>query len=397
MSEMFRKTLYLSFFAVLSAAFAYGYRAIVQRMLGLEAYGQIGILLAVLNIVTLIFLSSIPPAIARYRAEGRDLLDSALKFGYLGIGIGIILLALSPLLVTYYEIPFSFAVVLAASVPVLTYVAVGRGILQGSGRTTMFGFTQFLEEASRFFFALLLILSAYLAFGAAFAIILGSVITAIFVIFVIRNESTGFSFRPLLDYMIPISITRVVDGVILNIDLLLLKLWAPLGVIGMYSIAGPLARVPLLIFAAIATILLPEVAKNKGKAKLLTRKAVLISGLVLAGILILILFPVFFIELLFSTAEMSPAELMTTANVLRILTVAGFFMGIYKIVTSAIQGMGLAKKIVPLAVAVLVLDVVLIIVLAPAYGMIGTSTATLVSSVFAAGGSSLILRKSSGS
>lgn len=392
---MFRKSASLSAFVFLAAAFSYGYRMVVERYLGLEAYGQIGIVLSILNIISLVVLSAIPPAIARYRAEGEDVLGAALKFGWIGAGVGAVILLLSPVFMAYYELPFSFVVIIAGIVFALTFAAIGRGILQGSGRTGLFGFTQFLEELSKFAFAFLLILGSYLAFGAIFGILLAAVVTALFALFMVRKEKSGFGFRPLLDYMVPISITRVVDGVVLFIDILLLKLWVPLGVIGMYSIAAPISRIPLYVFTAIATVLLPEVARNKGKAKALTKSAVMVGALVLVGIGILFTFPVFFMQLLFSMEGMSAADIAATAATLRILLVSSFFMGIYKIITSSIQGMGMAQKVVPLAISVLVLDIILISLLVPVYGMIGAALGTMCSAALASVGGYVILKKSS--
>jgi len=395
MLRMFKKSAYLSSFVFLAAVFSYGYRMVVERYLGLEAYGQVGIVLSLLNIVSIVILSAIPPAIARYRAEGRGVFGPALKFGYIGIGVGLVVFLCAPILISYYELSFNLVLLMAATIPVLTYVAIGRGMLQGSGRTTLFGFTQFLEELLRFGFAFALIFWSYFVFGAVFAILLASVVTALFVLFAVRDEKSNYSFKPMLKYMVPISITRLVDGIVLFIDVILLKLWVPLSVIGMYSIAGPISRIPLYVFASIATVLLPEVAKNKKKMGKLTKEAVMVGALVLIGIGILFAFPIYFMKLLFSTAGMTAGDLAATAAALRILLISSFFMGIYKIITSSIHGMGKAKKLVPIAVSVLIVDVVLIVLLAPIYGMIGAALGTMTAAVLASIGSYVVLRRSS--
>jgi len=387
---MLRKSVSLSFLALLAAGGSYAYRIGIARLLGQEAYGTVAVALALVNLVSLVLLSAIPPAIAKFRAEGKKVFGASYYFAILGALLGVLLIVASPLL-SWTDLPFSLLVLIAAALPIGMMMAVGRGLLQGAKRTDAFGVSQALQEISKFVIALGLILGGYGIFGAVAGIPLSFVLVLAFVFFLVRKERERASFtefKRVVKYALPIAVTRVVDAFILNIDLLFLKMWFPLGTVAMYAAAGPLARIPLIAFSSIATVLLPEVSARKDKTKALTKKASLISILVLFGILVLIAFPQYFI-ILFGSEYVT----LETILVLRILALASFFIGLYKIFAASLQGLGKAKEVAVFTLLVLLIDVLLNVSLIPVYGMVGAAASTLFASVIAAGGAFLILKR----
>ena len=390
---MFKESIWLSVLVAIGAIFNYGYRIVVQRMLGLEAYGQIGIIVAVLNVIGILFVSAIPPAVAKFRAEGRLVFRASLKFVYVGVALGLLMLLLAPLLVVYYSIPFPLVLVIALSAPVYTLVGAFRGILQGRSQTNLFGLSQILENLGKVVFAFALIYVGYGVLGAAGAILATGVMTAFVLWMLAREESKPSEFRPLLNYMAPISVAQGISAFVLNIDLLLLKLWAPLSIVGLYAIAGPVARIPIFAFSAIGTVLLPKIAGKKSEARLLTGKAIKVAIFGLVGLLVIMAFPEYIIRALFDLESVSAAEMAQTVLALRLLLLGSFFIGVFKIIASAIQGLGEAMRLVPVTIGVLALDIVLCLVLIPDYGMVGAASATLVAGIVASGISIFMLKE----
>ncbi|MFH1786090.1 MAG: oligosaccharide flippase family protein [archaeon] len=391
---MFKQSLKLIIFAGIAMILRYGYRISISRGMGLEAYGRVGVAMTILDVFVLFLLSSIPPTMAKFRAEGGLVLKSAYKFMYLGLGSSVLLLALSPVVMKYMEIPFTYILIISGCILVGTVTAIFRGIMQGTHRTDEFGISQIVTAAGFFGFVLLSLYLGIGEIGAVLALFAGMSLPAFYLYPKVKLEkSDGDHFGKMWRYLVPISATRIIDAFVLNIDLLMLKIWYPATVIGMYSIAGPIAGLPMVAFSSIATVLLPKVSASKKDGRMLTKKAAQISVVIILGVLVLILLPKFFIKILFNP-QLTELEWAQTVATLRIMAFSTVFIGIYKLVAASLQGMGMAKELCYFTVMVLAVEILIGAAVIPEYGMLGAAGTTLVASGVAVTGALALLRRS---
>ncbi len=385
--SIMRKSLELSIAGSASAGFIYAYRILAARAFGQEAYGLLSVMLAILNMTVLVFMSSAPAAIAKFVADGRnakEIYRSALwLFPRIGIGLGVLLVLATPLIEAQFGLGglFRYLGIIALSFPVIMLVAVDRGWLQGTKRMREFGKSQVIEQAGKFAFLVVSIYLGYSIGGALLAGLAGGVIALAYTRRRVRIENGDKrGARGLMHYFIPISMTRIIDGFIMNLDTILLTFWVGLGVIGLYNAAGPIARIPLIAFMAISAVVLPEVSGDHSKAREHLKNALKFAFiLILPGIVLIGAFPGFFIGVFFGS------EYIGAAPALRILLASSFFIGLYKIFASALQGLGKPYTAAWIFLVVLGFDIIANIILIPQYSIIGAACANLASGVLAAG------------
>lgn len=385
--SVLEKGLRLSVATGIAAAFTYGYRILSARTLSVDDYGLLSLLLAVFNIILLIFLSSVPPSIAKFVSAGEDagnIYKTALKrFPLIGIFIAVLLVALSGKIAGFYDLgpSFWYFFLIALAIPPTMVLAVDRGWVQGVRNMGAFGYSQIVQEGSKFFMAAILIFAGFGLFGAVFAILFGTLVAAYYTRRFVKAKgvSNPKSWKKLADYFVPVSLTRIIDGFIMNVDTLFLKIWFPLAVVGTYNAAAPIARIPLLAFGALSTVILPEVSANNHDAdKVLKSSLKFVLLFVLPGVLLVSLFPEFFISLFFGS------KYTGSAAALQILVFSSLFLGLYKVFSSVLQGVGRQYAAAGIFVFVLALDIALNIALVPSMGMLGAAYANLASGIAAA-------------
>jgi len=394
---LIKKSLELSIAGAVSAGFIYAYRILAARTFGQEEYGLLSLMLAILNILVLVFMSAVPPAIAKFvagREKAKETYRSALwLFPRIGVVLGILLVLGTPLLERAFGLDglLLYLALIAISFPVTMILAVDRGWMQGKENIREFGISQALEQALKFAFLAGSVYLGYRTGGALLAGLLGTAVAAIYARKLVRigpGKTNGI--RPIMDYFIPISMTRVIDGFVMNLDTILLKLWVSLEVIGIYNAASPLARIPMIAFTAVSTIVLPDVSGDKGHVNAKVKSALKFTILlILPGIIVLGAYPAYFIELFFGAGYSEGAQ------ALRLLLASSFFIGLYKIFSSALQGMGKPYTAAWIFVIVLAFDLALNVALIPKYGMNGAAAANLASGILAAGLAGYMLAKTS--
>lgn len=392
-----KKSLELSVAGAVSAGFIYAYRILAARAFGQEEYGLLSLMLAITNIMVLVFMSAVPPAIAKFVAgheKAKETYRSALwLFPRIGVVLGLLLVLGTPLLEKAFGLTgiFLYLAITAISFPVTMILAVDRGWMQGIGNMREFGVSQALEQALKFAFLAGSVYLGYRTGGALIAGLLGTAVAAIYARKLVRigpGKTNGI--RQIMEYFVPISMARVIDGFVMNLDTILLKFWVSLEVIGVYNAASPLARIPLIAFTAVSTIVLPDVSGDTGHVRAKVKSALKFTVLlILPGIIVLGAFPEFFIRLFFGAGYSGGAQ------ALRLLLASSFFIGLYKIFSSALQGMGKPYTAAWIFVIVLAVDLALNFMLIPAYGMIGAAGANLASGMIAAGLAGYMLAKTS--
>jgi len=394
---LIKKSLELSIAGAVSAGFIYAYRILAARAFGQEEYGLLSLMLAILNIIALVFMSSVPAAIAKFVAgheNAKETYRSALwLFPKIGVLLGALLVLGTPLLEAAFGLEglFWYLAIIAVSFPITMALAVDRGWMQGIKDMREFGVSQALEQALKFGFLAVSVYFGYRVGGALLAGLLGTAAAAVYARRLVRiGPGKKAGVRPIMGYFIPISMTRVIDGFVMNLDTILLKFWVSLEVIGIYNAASPLARIPLIAFTAVSTIVLPEVSGEKchvmAKVKSALKFAVL---MILPGIIVLGAFPSFFIRLFFGAGYAEGAQ------ALRILLASSFFIGLYKIFASALQGIGKPYTAAWIFVIVLAFDLAANFMLIPTYGIMGAASANLASGMIAAGLAGYMLAKNS--
>ncbi|MBN1641081.1 MAG: oligosaccharide flippase family protein [Anaerolineae bacterium] len=275
----------------LSNVLDYAFNVIVGRLLTAEGYGILIALQAMLRIVA-VSLEIVRTVIARYTVQfltraQRTQLGAFLRTAFrqtflLGIAASLLIAALARPLARALQIE-SLGPVLAAAASLLPLMVkpVIDGALQGAQRFERLGLLQAAHAAFRLAVGLLLVRLGLDALGAVAALPIGTVGTLLLGIAMLGGMLGQRADRlapraPLLlsglrQYAGKTAIGVIAFAVLVNMDALLVKVYAPPLQAGHYSLAVTLGKIVLFLPAAFAQVLFPKSAERHLLARNSTR------------------------------------------------------------------------------------------------------------------------------
>lgn len=201
----------------------------------------------------------------------------------------------------------------------------------------------------------------------------------------IAIEKEYFSAKTLLQYAWPLTLFLLFYEFILTLDLYFVK--SLLGsdyLTGIYNAAITVGRIPYYLFYALTIILLPAISKASAERKHDESQALVNKAL---RLLLLLLVPMVTLLIIYREGALSffygPAYLAAAAP-MAIFALGVGFLTVFYVLSFALNGAGLVKIPMWLALFGLILMIGLNLALIPRYELIGAALAVTISSIFLA-------------
>jgi len=196
-----------------------------------------------------------------------------------------------------------------------------------------------------------------------------------------KHSSPRFPWRDILAHAWPLTLFLLFYELILTVDLFLVKiLLADDHLTGLYNAAVTVGRIPYYLFYALALALLPTIAKseaeqNQGETKiLLTKSFRLMLFFLVPLVTLLALYARETLNLFYGSAYLEATLPMA------ILSIGVGCLTVFYVFTFALNGAGLLRFPLVLAMAGLALGLALNLTLIPLYGLVGGALAVTITS-----------------
>ena len=393
-----RDSIYILISNIYSKGMAYLFYLITAFLLGTEAFGILKGLMPIADTLTIFFSSGIPPAIAKFLAEEKEVnIYKYIPILFLMILLSVVGFALTPFIKYilgghYLSLDNSLYLAVGFCIIASTIIAFSRGILQGLLKIKYLSLTWIVEYTAKVI--LVFILALYLEiFGSLLSISLAYLIGGIFGMYLIYKAlGRELDFKRLVDlkytiknlfskfnlevlkYSIPIALTSSSYRLFGDVDNIIIMsimggFWS-----GIYGYSSLISRGIFMFASAVSIPLLPRISKTKD-LNLLKKGIVyntIFSSIFVVGCLF---FPEIPLIAFFKIAH--PDGVLC----LRILAISSLFMSYYTLISSALQGLGYAKISFYIILFGLMLNIILNLILVNAYGIVGGSLATLITSI----------------
>ncbi|MBI4972699.1 MAG: polysaccharide biosynthesis C-terminal domain-containing protein [Candidatus Omnitrophica bacterium] len=379
-----------------SAAMMLGYffHFVMVRMLSLSDYGELSVLIAIMTVVT-VPSSAIQTIFTREVSK----LDAAGKTGAIfavcrqyTLTIFFKTLALSAILLlamlfasfVYPSSYYLYFAVLLVFTPILYLVPISRAYLQG--RENIFALSALfsLDMLLRLAFGIALILIGLNLFGAFLSLVLPALIVTIpFIVYFFNSHKNA---KPLqitfTNSLLPMLATMVMMALFIYSDLFFVRHYLSSESAGYYNVAGISARILGFIMNGLLLVFLPKSSKlsySAGKQKLipLLLKTTLF---IIPVFLFFVLFPTQFISLFYTEKYVSAALPFI------ILSIGMFAYAIASLLINVMWSQKDEKFPMILMFGVLAVDLCLLFLLVPSYGLTGAASATAFASLLLAAG-----------
>ena len=281
-------------------------------------------------------------------------------------GLGFILLvALSKPISGFLNISSPTPLVILAMVAVVALVtSTGLGILQGLRRFIHLALNQSLAGLLRLLFGIALVAYGYQLNGALLATLLSAaVVWGISLVPLerfIRIDMRAYSKYPLdlgLKNWLPVMAALLCFAFLTNVDLILVKHFFSADNAGLYAAASVLGKALLFFPISVALVLLPLVSRkqtlNESSTQTVKNTLLLAGGFLALGAVLFLLFPGFFLSVLFGIRYAEAAYL------LRLFGIAVLPYGLIYLIMNYHLARRLSKFIY-LMIAACIIEVVLI-------------------------------------
>ncbi|MDF1540541.1 MAG: oligosaccharide flippase family protein [Candidatus Thorarchaeota archaeon] len=376
---------------------AYLIQFILGRILGPQDYGTYGVVLSTMNVGLIAVSSGIPLTISKYVAQN-GMNSRFLKDAY---RIGFILALL--IYATYFIISYPLAIVYNdSSITVfiqvcgfvlLTYslFAIVTNQLNGLQQFDRQSWVQMSYHVIRFMMIVGFVLGGFSIIGAllgnAISPIFGFIIGIIIVRSIKPNQEkeddvSSHEFNIMdefLKYSVPIIAFSIAFNLMSNLDLWAVKalITASAEAAGYYNAAYQLGRVPLYAGQALAAAVFPAIARAQSKGnieELSSNFGLGIKYMTVIGVIVslgIIALSGEFIEFVFGV-DYAPAQIP-----LMILSIALVCQSVMGISLYALNASNYPKIATYLCGFLIVVDLALLLILVPLYGLVGAALSTV--------------------
>lgn len=371
------------------------YAIVMAQLLPIHAFGILGLAQSWLLIAATLLNSGFPWELARALAQGASLRDAyrsakGALAGNLMIGLlcgGLLMTAAITGALQFDANSTIIIGLLLAETMLLALAAVWGGIFQGSFRFGALGVSRVVEALIKLIGGVVLVAAGWNVLGVLAATVLGTLVSLVLLVWGARDfrfwrerSWSGWrTYRSSLTIFIGLCALTIIG----NSDIIGVKLFSPPQqadeLAGYYQVAAVLARIPLLLAGAYATALFPYIARAEddtlGVYVVLAIKYALL--LIVPLNLILIAEPAAAIQLIF------PASYTASAGVLRIAAAGTMLLALATLFATMLQARGQARipaRWLPIAA---LLEVLLLWLLVPTYGITGAALALLIASIVA--------------
>ncbi|MBU1201440.1 oligosaccharide flippase family protein [Patescibacteria group bacterium] len=267
--------------SVIAGVMNYAYQIIMGRMLGPSLYGVLGSLLALLMIAQ-ITSSSIQLVISRFISEfkaknefGKINYLISKSFFYITIFsiLGIIIyFFMIPWISRILQIDYWLSMVMLGLLAVTSFfAAIISGYLNGLQKFVYQNLIGIIGIVIKLFLGVLLVYLGFSVDGALGAILVGGVIGLIIGLFAFKShkhfKKKKFSFKKIASYSLPVFLASIFPIVLINIDIILVKIFMTSVETGYYVAASTFGKIIWFGSGFFAAPLFPKIAELHDKRK----------------------------------------------------------------------------------------------------------------------------------
>lgn len=389
-------------YRMLNMVLSYLLLLVISRSLGKDGVGVYNLVLAWGAILTLFgglgLNTSVVRFVSEYNATGKTHLTRQLYFGVLrltlpcSIAVGFILYLTAPFIVgQFYEdsallLPFQW---MAAGLPFLVLTIVNVEFLRG---WKVISISELFRNLS---FTVIVLLGCLLLLqqlpSSTLPIVLyclagfaGAIITTLVILRKLpaRQAETNAEFSILkhLRIAIPMIFTTFVQLINGRIDIIMLGLFHPTALVGVYGVAFKLSMISEFMISALKTIAMPKISEMYWAKDLqslqhllkVSTRIIFFSGIPIT--LVLLIWPEAILNWIGEGFEEG-------ATALRILATAQFIGAASGLVGAFMNMTGNQKIFLGIVSTAAITNIVLNALLIPAYGMEGAAIGTLISTI----------------
>jgi len=294
MRRLFKATLIVTIFSILTRGLGFVMRIILSRALGAEVLGHYQVAMSIFGVLMTLVASGLPLVVSRTVAYKKEVGDA--KGAHASVTAGLVLtlaisIVVSALLFAFPQIltvlfrqAKTTSIVLYA-LPALVASAIYctlRSALWGAKRFFAMSFTEFFEQLVRIILCFILFAPTILpavSMGekAALSLTIASVLSCVLVIIIYfalkgRLSSPKGAFKPLLKSSVPITTVRTASSFVTSLISLIIPIrlmlyglsqseaMAEFGMI--MGMAFPLIMIPGTLISSLAVALVPEISSN---------------------------------------------------------------------------------------------------------------------------------------
>jgi O-antigen/teichoic acid export membrane protein len=363
---------------------------ILARALNPTGRGELAAVLAPIALIVLVLNFGVPESLTYHVASRRIATDAAVRLGLvLGVGCGVlaglVIAALTPVILASYPHVHGLSYALAATLPVLMGFGMWRNVAQGAQRFDLPNHERWFGIAMRLPLLAAFALAGSLTVTAAAWFTHGTAVVATVMLFPIargawrsgRARVARDDVRAILRYGMRTWSGTLGYIMLLRIDQVLI---APLGSarqLGLYAVAAGVADFPAVAFAAVRDVMFATSAERSDPSLSARATRAVVALLAPVCIAFALLAPLV-VPLLFgrSFSDAVPAS--------QLLVLAAVPGGVDVVLGSGLLAAGRpgVRSVVQVSAAALL--VVGLFVLVPSHGAVGGATAALVARLFGA-------------
>jgi len=337
----------------------YLYHLLMGRMLGPESYGILYSTIALLydiSIITVPFTFIIVKFVSAYKGKGENKSIYAFyyylknKFLVYGLIITILLLILSPFIVSFLRLPNIFF-------PILIAISFYIGLFPGLMKSTLQGIFNFfavftinsIEAISKLLVAVFLVYLGFQAFGAFLGIVIANIVSFIVAFYFMRKErfpmTKGFmEGKQVFKYSVPVFLTTLGLTSLFTTDAILVRNLFSGVDSGYYAALSVLGKIVFFATFPVIMVLFPFVSERHAGGR--EYKNIFFVSLsmtfLIASTIVLVyyLYPELMVSLLFGSGYLSIAPILWVFGVFIAIysfcsLLANFYLSIHKTIVSA--------------------------------------------------------------
>jgi O-antigen/teichoic acid export membrane protein len=366
----------------------------VARYLGAALYGILGVILSLLLVVRLLAITGIGQTIAKFTADNLTGSYSVFKMvskahWMLSLTLATVLFVCAPYIadILFHDTQLTPYIRLSVLIiPIVSYLSVYQGSLNGMRLFGKLAISTTVFGLGRLLMVIFFVLLGFELYGVIVGLITASLLglaTAMYVYPKPNDLDAGsLSYKQMISFALSVTISFSSITLIWNIDLLATKaLLRDNVLVGLYTSATTLSRIPYEFLTVFAATVLPSVALAKSLEDLdlvkkyarQTLRYVLI--LVLPCSVIISICAERLIVIFYSQ------EYQMAASSLSLLVWGYSFMGVFVIMISILNGLGKSGLSMVFASSLIPVSIFFNIFLIPRYEILGAAAATTITAL----------------
>lgn len=301
--DIFRHPLFTGSFVMIvgsnfSNFLAYLYHLVIGRLLGPSNYGELVAFISVVSILTMVvsfFGLVIAKFVSMSNPHDARAFISWIKYRAFVVGgaLGLVILALTPVLSDFLKIEISVLVFVAPLFLMYFIAFIYRSILQGLLRFGRLVIAANVDNFGKFVLGIAFVYAGLSVFGAVLGTVLAAFISLLFYRYYVRDYENGnrahlkYSDR-VWKYTVPVFIVSVASYSMFTTDLILAKHFLSSTEAGLYAALSNLGKIVFYGVAPISSVMFPLISKRFANGEKYGKILLASVGLTLAISLIVV-------------------------------------------------------------------------------------------------------------